>query len=51
MSQAYGLDLRNKKFVQNSIWESLGNRHLEVQEYGNINMSLQGTGCENGRWI
>jgi hypothetical protein len=51
MSQACGLDLRNEKFMQNFGLESLGNRHLEDQEEGNIDMSLKGTGCEDGRWI
>jgi hypothetical protein len=50
MSKACVLDLRNKTFVQNSGWESLGNRHLKDEE-GNIDMSLKGTGCEDGRWI
>jgi hypothetical protein len=49
LNQACGLDLRNKTFVQNSDWESLGNRHLEVQEDGNIDMSLKRTGFEDGR--
>jgi hypothetical protein len=48
MSQACSLDLRNKKFVQNSGGESLGRSRGRWED--NINIRLKETG-EDGRWM